>query len=186
MRLLNAPRHVLCCEERGVEMHGFCDSSGKGYGACVSVRVVCEHRVTVKLWTSKCRLASVKEISIPRLELLACFLLSKLIASVKTAVEGEVEIVRVFCWMDSQIVLWWIRQVHKEWNVWAQNSVEKIWENVDCKIWFHVPTALNPSDICTRENVERMFVVVKRFKVFVGPGGDVTIPGFFVARGQGP
>ena len=35
MRLLNAPRHVLCCEELGVEIHGFCDSLGKGYGACV-------------------------------------------------------------------------------------------------------------------------------------------------------
>ena len=97
MRLLNAPRHVLCCEERGVEIHGFCDSPGKGYGACVFVRVVCGHGVTVKLWTSKCRLAPVKEISIPRLELLACFLLSKLIASVKTAVESEVERARVFC-----------------------------------------------------------------------------------------
>ena len=58
------------------------------------VCVVCEHRVTVKLWTSKCRLAPVKEILIPRLELLACFLLSKLIASVKTATESEVEIVK--------------------------------------------------------------------------------------------
>ena len=62
IRLLNAPRHVLCCEERGVEIHGFCDSSGKGYGACVIVSVVCEHGVTVKLWTSKCRLVQVKEI----------------------------------------------------------------------------------------------------------------------------
>ena len=70
MGLLNAPRHVLCFEERGVEIHGFCDSSGKGYGACVFVRVVCEHGVMVKLWTSKCRLAPLKEISIPRLELL--------------------------------------------------------------------------------------------------------------------
>ena len=151
MRLLNAPRHVLCCEERGLEIYGFCDSSGKGYGACAFVRAVCEHGITVKFWTSKCRLAPVKEISIPRLELLACFLLSKLIASVKTAVESEVEIVRVFCWTDSQIVLWWIRQVHKEWKVWVQSRVEEIRENVDSKNWSHVPTALNPADICTRE-----------------------------------
>ena len=125
MRLLNAPRHVLCCEERGVGMHGFCDSSGKGHGACVFVCAVCEHEITVKFWTSKCRLTPVKEISIPRLELLACFLLSKLFASVKTAVESEVEIVRVFWWTDSQIVLWWIRKVHKEWKVWVQNRSRK-------------------------------------------------------------
>ena len=71
----------------------------------LAFRVVREHGVTVKLWASKCRLAPVKEISIPRLELLACFLLSKLIALVKTGVESEVEIVRVFCWMVSQIAL---------------------------------------------------------------------------------
>ena len=45
-----------------------------------------------ELWTSKCRLVPVKEISVPRLELLACLLLSKLIASVNTAVESEVQI----------------------------------------------------------------------------------------------
>ena len=151
IRLLNAPRHVLCCEERGVEIHGFCDSSGKGYGACVFVRVVCDHGVSVKLWTSKCRLAPVKELSIPRLELMACLLLSRLVASVRVAVESEVKIVKLFCWTDSQIALWWIRQVNKEWKVWVQNRVEIIRDNVDCNNWFHVPTTVNPADICTRE-----------------------------------
>ena len=101
----------------------------------------------VKLWTCTFRLAPVKDISIPMFELLAYFLLNRLIASVKIAVESEVEI--VFCSTDSQIVLWWIWQVHKEWNVWVQNRAEKIRENGDCKNWFHVPTALNPADICT-------------------------------------
>ena len=94
MRLLNAPRDVSGCEERRVEIQGFCDSSGKGYGACVFACVVCENAVMVKLWTSKCRLAPEKEISIPGLELLACFLWSKLIALMKTVVETEVEIVK--------------------------------------------------------------------------------------------
>ena len=29
LRLLNAPRHVLCCEERGVEMHRFLIARGR-------------------------------------------------------------------------------------------------------------------------------------------------------------
>ena len=41
--LLSAPRHALSCQERGVEIHGFCDNSGVGYDECVFVRVVCEH-----------------------------------------------------------------------------------------------------------------------------------------------
>ena len=94
MRRVNAPRDVSGCEEHRVEIHGFCDGSGKSYGACVFVCVVCENAVMVKLWTSKCRLAPEKEISIPALELQACFLSSKLIALVKTVMETEVEIVK--------------------------------------------------------------------------------------------
>ena len=46
----------------------------------------------VKLWTCTFRLAPVKDISIPMFELLAYFFLNRLIASVKIAVESEVEI----------------------------------------------------------------------------------------------
>ena len=105
-RLINAPRHVLCCEIGDVELHGFSDSSGKAYGACVFVRVICEHGGSVRLWTSKCRLAPVKELSIPRLELMACLLLSRLMVSVKLAVEKEVSVKNIFCWTNSQIPLW--------------------------------------------------------------------------------
>ena len=120
------------------------------------VCVVCEHRVTVKLWTSKCRLAPVKEILIPRLELLACFLLSKLIASVKTAAESEVEIVKSVL-LDGFANCGGYGQVHKEWKVWVRNRVAKIREYLDSENWFHLPTALNPADICTREcSVKRL------------------------------
>ena len=38
MHFLNAARHVLHCEERRVEIHKFCDSLRKGYGACFCLR----------------------------------------------------------------------------------------------------------------------------------------------------
>ena len=96
-RLINAPRHVLCCEVGDVELHGFSNSSGKADGACVFVRVSCEHLGSVRFWTSKCRLTPVKELSIPRLELMACLLLSRLMVSVKLAVEKEVSVKKSFC-----------------------------------------------------------------------------------------
>ena len=146
-RLINAPRHVLCCEGRDVELDGFSDSSGKAYGACVFVRVICEHGGSVRLWTSKFRLAPVKELSIPRLELMACLLLSRLMVSV----EKEVSVKNVFCWTDSQIALWGIRQRRKEWKICVQNRVETLRQNVNVENWGFVPTSLNPVDICTRE-----------------------------------
>ena len=96
-RLINAPRHVLCFEVGDVELHRFSNSSGKAYGACVFVRVSCEHGGSVRLWTSKCRLAPVKELSIQRLVLMACLLLGRLMVSVKLAVEKEVCVKNVFC-----------------------------------------------------------------------------------------
>ena len=104
-RLINAPRHVLCCEVRDVELHGFSNSSEKAYGACVFVRVSCEHGGSIRLWTSKCRLAPVKELSILLFELMACLLLSRLMVSVKLAAEKEVSVKNSFCWTDSQIAL---------------------------------------------------------------------------------
>ena len=78
-------------------MHEFSDSSGKAYGACVFVRVNCEHGGSVRLWTSKYRLAPVKELFIPWLELMACLLLSRLMVSMKLAVEKEASVKKIFC-----------------------------------------------------------------------------------------
>ena len=71
-----------------VDLHGFSDASRVAYGAVVYVRSACRHGVKVSLWTGKCCAAPVKLTTVPRLELLACALLSKLIVSVKRAVLG--------------------------------------------------------------------------------------------------
>ena len=103
-------RHILCnCGNRVTEIHGFCDSSAQAYCAVVYVRVLCSHGVGVNLWAGKRRVAPMKDLSIPRLELLACVLLSKLVVSVINAVRLEVQVRNVFCWMDSQIAVWWIK-----------------------------------------------------------------------------
>ena len=88
-----------------VDRHGFGDASRVVYEAVVYVRSVCRHDVKVSLWTGKCRVAPVKLTTVPRLELLACVVLSKLIVSVKKAVTGLLNVRNVFCWSDSQISL---------------------------------------------------------------------------------
>ena len=56
----------------------------------------------------------------------------------------------MFCWSDSMVALWWIKEVYKRWGVWVQNRVEVIRGNTSPGIWFHVPSTSNPSDISTR------------------------------------
>ena len=88
-----------------IEVHRFYDSSAQAYCAVVYIRVVCSQGVEVNLWAGKCRVAPMKDLSIPRLELLACVLLSKLVVSVINAGRLEVQVRNVFCWTDGQIAV---------------------------------------------------------------------------------
>ena len=79
LRTVSVRCHVLCCTQRNVELHGFCDGLGQAYCAVVFVRVMCSHGASVTFWEGKCRLTPMKNFSIACLELLSCLLLSKLI-----------------------------------------------------------------------------------------------------------
>ena len=56
------------------ELHHFCDGSQIGYGACAYLRVVNRSEIHVVLIAGKARLAPMKQITIPRLELSAAVL----------------------------------------------------------------------------------------------------------------
>ena len=79
-------------------------------------RVLCSHGVKVTLWSGRSRVASAKGHSMPRLELMACVLLGRLIIEVKKVIEKEIVVgdENVFRWSDSMTSLWWIKQVSKK------------------------------------------------------------------------
>ena len=82
----------VCMPGEYFQLHGFCDSSKQAYCAAVYFRVVDSAGVKVRLVSSKTKVAPLKELSIPRLELLACVLLSELIKSVVDALKYSFEI----------------------------------------------------------------------------------------------
>ena len=69
----------------------------------------CAHGVKVSLWVAKSCVVPSKEQTVPRVELLAAVLLSKLIFSTKSMVERVLKVTNIFCCSDSQIVLWWLK-----------------------------------------------------------------------------
>lgn len=75
-----------------IELHGFCDASQDAYAAVVYAKYSSENSSKVDLVMSKTRVSPLKKLSIPRLELMSCLILSRLMDSVKKSLESIVEL----------------------------------------------------------------------------------------------
>ncbi|GFX07981.1 uncharacterized protein TNCV_1236621 [Trichonephila clavipes] len=75
---LTVSRWVILTAENTVELHGFADASSLAYAAAIYCRQKHNGKIKVQLLVSKTKVAPVKQVSIPRLELCGAHLLSKL------------------------------------------------------------------------------------------------------------
>ena len=71
-------RKVICSTATNLQIHGFCDSSERAYGACLYIHSTDNRRTFCELLCSMSKVAPLKQLTIPRLELCAATLLSKL------------------------------------------------------------------------------------------------------------
>ena len=83
-------------KRKTLELSGFCDSIEKAYAAVVYATVTFNGNSAITMVTSKSQLATLSRETIPRLEMLSCLILARLITSVKGALPAvcNVEIVR--------------------------------------------------------------------------------------------
>jgi len=78
---LKFPQFVLQ-PRSSVELHGFCDASISAYGACLYLRSETNEESKVHLLCAKLRVAPLKSLTIPRLELSAALLWIELIVNI--------------------------------------------------------------------------------------------------------
>lgn len=83
-------RHLIIDEPTEIQIHGFCDASKIGYGACLYIRSRNERGETlIQFCCSKVRVAPLKEITTPRLELCGALTLARLCREANTAFTFE-------------------------------------------------------------------------------------------------
>ncbi|XP_075150572.1 uncharacterized protein LOC142224672 [Haematobia irritans] len=145
---IKIPRWIKYSPGSKIEFHGFSDASEKAYAAAIYVRIIGQNIISTHLVSSKTKVAPLKTLSIPRLELCGAALLADMIDSLLP--QFDVPEYSLYCWTDSKIVLSWLSKPPCFWNTFVANRVSKIVQIVDVSRWFHVNSEFNPADLASR------------------------------------
>ena len=138
------------------ELHFFSDASLRCYGSCCYLRMgdnaghnYCSFII------GKARVAPLKAVSIPRLELTAAVLSVRLYL----LVTKELDLPNCNCvfWTDSTATLQCIQNNTKRFPVFVANRLAIICEHTSTNSWKYVPSKLNPADFATRGISAKLF-----------------------------
>lgn len=135
--------------DNSIQIHGFSDASLLAMAAAVYIRSsVSEKEFVVRLMCSKTRVAPLKRLTIPRLELTAALLLAKLVARVLKTL--DISNAPVFLWTDSSVALTWITSHPSRWKEFVRNRVAAIQELLPNASWKFISGKENPADCASR------------------------------------
>ena len=124
----------------------FCDASKYAYAAAVYLRQEDSEKVTNSLIFSKASLTPNKDISIPRLELLAAVIGVRCTKFVER--ELNVTLEQKHMWLDSQCVLSWIGS-RRTFSTFVENRLKEIREQKEIK-FHYIASSENPADMVSR------------------------------------
>ena len=132
-----------------LQLHIFSDASEIGYGASAYLRVENpDGSIHCSFVVGKARNAPVKFTSIPRLELQAAVLSTRLNKMLREELDLPIQSTKF--WTDSEIVLHYLKNERRRFQTYVANRVEEIRGNSQPDDWNHVPGVLNPADDASR------------------------------------
>ena len=127
----------------------FVDASLQAYGTVVYLQCVYnDATVSSRLVASKCKVAPLKPMTVPRLELAGAVLGLRLTQHLTVVLGLPMQSVTFYS--DSMDVLWWIRGHGRSFRPFVANRIGEIQMVTEPSQWQHVPTGENPADLCTR------------------------------------
>ncbi|XP_065195843.1 uncharacterized protein LOC135827242 [Sycon ciliatum] len=128
------------------ELHVFCDASEKSYGTVAYLREESATAVATVLLVSKTKVAPLKQMTIPRLELMAAPIGARLIKFLQNTLPFDLH--RTVLWSDSTCVLHWINGTNQQ-SVFVQRRLMEIRSNPTIAFKY-VNTDCNPADLPSR------------------------------------
>ena len=154
LKLIQDCRVLRCISPVGksyksIQLHVFCDASLSAFATAVYLRFEIENASAyVTLVMAKSRVAPLKPMTVPRLELQAALLGARVAKYV--CQECEYKISRRYLWSDSSTVLGWIRSEPRTRQVFVAHRLGEIAELTSVAEWHWVPSKENPADDATR------------------------------------
>ena len=152
---LISEKHLARCyfpkESRIVskQLHGFSDASEAAYAGVVYLRMIDSDSVVhISLVMAKTRVAPIKRLTIPRLELCGANLLSEVVDHTRKVFNIALD--DTFAWTDSTIVLHWLSGNPRLLKTFVGNRISNIMELIPPGRWRHVGSTDNPADPASR------------------------------------
>lgn len=131
------------------QLHGFSDASESAYAAVVYFRSMdTDGKVYVSLVTAKTKVAPIKRLTIPRLELCGAQLLAHLLYHLKELF--DIPCHAIYAWTDSTIVLDWLSSNSRQFKTFVGNRIADTVDHIPSDRWNHVNGTSNPADCASR------------------------------------
>ncbi|XP_062542436.1 uncharacterized protein LOC134210403 [Armigeres subalbatus] len=131
-----------------LQLHVFVDASELAFACVAYVRVVDQGQPRCSLVASKAKVAPLKPLSIPRMELQAAVIGCRLAKSI--AEYHTLPITQRFLWSDSRTVLSWINSDARKYRQYVAVRIGEILEETQSEEWRWIPTKLKVVDEATK------------------------------------
>ena len=136
-------------EIKAVEVHHFSDASLAGYGQCSYLRLLNkDNQAYCSFLMGKARVAPLKFITVPRLELQAAVVSIKI--SQWLLKELDYQDVSEFFWTDSRVVIGYINNETKHFHTFLANRIQQIHDHTSPQEWQYIESKSNPADCACR------------------------------------